>query len=191
MDKQKSGLATAGMVLGIIAIAGSWIPFLNIVSIIMAVLAIIFGGVALVQKRSVGKAIATVVLGVLTIIIAIVMMAAAVDSIDKAVTDDNEQKTSSSEQKKATERLTLDEGWTLDKSNQYMAKVIGTVSNNSDKPVNGYIQITFSALDAEGANVGDCLANANTVDANGKWKFEAVCSGSNIDTVRFKELSGF
>lgn len=191
MDKQKSGLAAAGMVLGIIAIVGSWIPFLNIVSIIIAVLAIIFGGVALMQKRGTGKAIAALVLGVLTIIIAIVMMSAAVDSIDKAVNDDAEQKTSSSEEKKSSERLTLDEGWTLDKSNEYMAKVVGTVSNNSDKPVDGYIQITFSALDAEGANVGDCLANANTVDANGKWKFEAMCSGSNIDTVRFKELTGF
>jgi hypothetical protein len=72
-----------------------------------------------------------------------------------------------------------------------MTKVVGTVSNNSDKAINGYIQITFSALDASGANVGDCLANANTVDANGKWKFEATCSGSNIETVRFKDISGF
>lgn len=85
----------------------------------------------------------------------------------------------------------FDEGWTLDKSKQYTAKDIGIVSDNSDKPVNGYIQITFSALDAEGANVGDCLANANTVDANGKWKFEAMCSGGNINMVRFKKLSGF
>lgn len=95
--------------------------------------------------------------------------------------------------KKADEkpRLTLDDGWQVDKSNPYMTKVAGTVSNNSDKAISGYIQITFSALDTSGANVGDCLANANTVDANGKWKFEAMCSGSNIETVRFKELTGF
>ena len=47
------------------------------------------------------------------------------------------------------------------------------------------------SLDADGANVGDCLANANTVDANGKWKFEAMCSGSDINDVRFKEITGF
>ena len=35
------------------------------------------------------------------------------------------------------------------------------------------------------------LANANTVDANGKWKFEAMCSGNGIETVRFKSLTGF
>ena len=26
---------------------------------------------------------------------------------------------------------------------------------------------------------------------NGKWKFEAACSGQNIKTVRFKEITGF
>lgn len=97
-----------------------------------------------------------------------------------------EQKTS---ENKA--RLTLDDGWKIDKSNQYLTKVVGTVSNNSNQAINGYIQITFSGLDASGANVGDCLANANTVDANGKWKFEAMCSGQNIETVRFKEITGF
>ena len=95
--------------------------------------------------------------------------------------------------KKAEEkpRLTLDDGWSIDTSNPYMTQVVGTVSNNSDKDIKGYIQITFSALDADGANVGDCLANANTVDANGKWKFKAMCSGDDIKDVRFKEISGF
>ena len=99
----------------------------------------------------------------------------------------------SKNQKKAEEkpRLTLDDGWSIDTSNPYMTQVVGTVSNNSDKDIKGYIQITFSALDADGANVGDCLANANTVDANGKWKFKAMCSGDGIKDVRFKEISGF
>lgn len=101
--------------------------------------------------------------------------------------------TTQQESKKAEEkpRLTLDDGWSIDASNPYMTQVVGTVSNNSDKDIKGYIQITFSALDAEGANVGDCLANANTVDANGKWKFKAMCSGDDIKDVRFKEITGF
>ncbi len=94
-------------------------------------------------------------------------------------------------QEKKKDRLTLDDGWQVDKSDPYITKVTGVVSNNSDKAINGYIQIIFSALDAGGANVGDCLANANTVDANGKWKFEAMCSGNGIETVRFKSLTGF
>lgn len=106
---------------------------------------------------------------------------------------DNSTSQTQAEQKTSDQkaRLTLDDGWQIDKSNPYMTKVIGTVSNNSDKAISGYIQITFSALDADGANVGDCLANANTVDANGKWKFEAMCSGQSIETVKFKEIAGF
>ncbi len=108
---------------------------------------------------------------------------------------DSAEKADKSEKKEAPkkERLTLDKGWKLDRSNPYMTQVVGTVSNNSGKAINGYIQITFSALDADGANVGDCLDNANTVDANGKWKFKATCTGDSADiaTVRFKDISGF
>lgn len=95
--------------------------------------------------------------------------------------------------KKSTEkpRLTLNNGWSIDTSNPYITQVVGAVSNNSDQDIKGYIQITFSALDVDGANVGDCMANANTVDAGGKWKFKAVCSGDDIKDVRFKELTGF
>lgn len=94
---------------------------------------------------------------------------------------------------KPKDRLTLDDGWKIDKSDGFAVYVNGYVSNNTDKPVNGYVQVTFSAVDAHGANVGDCLANANTIDANGKWKFKAICTGEakEIETVRFKELTGF
>lgn len=188
--KQKSSLATAGMVLGIIAIVLSFIPIVNNVAFVLGALAVIFGVATLVKKKSIGKAVAALILGILSIVITIMMQKSLSDAIDNATTKTsttNDTKTTSDEKKK----LTLDDGWALDTSNPYSTKVTGTVSNNSDKAVDGYIQITFAALDASGANVGDCLANANTVDANGKWKFEAICSGNDIASVRFKELSGF
>lgn len=132
------------------------------------------------------------------IVIIIVIAAAAGAGGDKNQANEATKSTSSDSQKaestKKTEskpRLTLDDGWQIDKSNPYSTQVTGTVSNNSDQDIKGYIQISFSALDASGANVGDCLANANTVDAHGKWKFDAYCTGNDIDTVRFKDLSGF
>lgn len=124
-------------------------------------------------------------------VIALILIIAVVSPKGK---DSNTTKSATDSQTKKADdkpRLTLDDGWQIDKSNPYATKVTGTVSNNSDSAINGYIQITFSALDASGANVGDCMANANTVDAKGKWKFEALCSGSNIDTVRFKDITGF
>lgn len=97
----------------------------------------------------------------------------------------------SAESKK--DKLTLDEGWAIDKSDGFAVYVNGYVSNNIDKPITNYVQITFTALDAKGANVGDCLANTNTVDANGKWKFRAMCTGEfkDISKVRFKDITGF
>ncbi len=91
------------------------------------------------------------------------------------------------------ERLTLDEGWEIDRSNQFAVYVNGYVSNNTDKPIDTYVQITFDTLDKAGANLGTCLANTNTIDANGKWKFKAICTADakEIETVRFKELTGF
>lgn len=90
-------------------------------------------------------------------------------------------------------KLTLDDGWKMDKSNQFAVYVNGYVTNNTDQAITNYVQITFDALDKAGANLGTCLANTNTIDAMGKWKFKAICSGEvkEIATVRFKELSGF
>ena len=134
--------------------------------------------------------------GVIAIIVIIAIGASASQGGNQAneTTKSTDGSTSTQQESKKTEekpRLTLDDGWSVDTSNPYMTQVVGTVSNNSDKNIEGYIQITFSALDADGANAGDCLANANTVDANGKWKFKAMCSGDGIKDVRFKEITGF
>lgn len=101
-SKNKSGLATAGMVLGIIAIVGAWIPFLNVVSIILGILALIFSVIALVQKKSLGKAIAGAILGALSVIIAIAMIAAA----SKAIGDGVKSVSSSSSQSQTSEAKT-------------------------------------------------------------------------------------
>lgn len=93
----------------------------------------------------------------------------------------------------AKAKLTLDDGWTVDKSDGYVVYVNGYVSNNTDKAITNYVQITFDALDKQNANLGTCLANTNTIDANGKWKFKAICAdqAKEIAQVRFKEITGF
>ena len=62
---------------------------------------------------------------------------------------------------KEVEKLTLDDGWAMDKSNQFAVYVTGYVTNNTDKAITNYVQITFDALDRQGANLGTCLANTN------------------------------
>ena len=93
----------------------------------------------------------------------------------------------------SSDPLTLDKGWKIDKSNQFAVFVTGYVTNNTDQAITNYVQITFDTLDSDGANLGTCLDNTNTIDAKGKWKFKAICTGEakEIKKVRFKEISGF
>lgn len=188
---KSNGLAIAALVLGIIAFLFGWLGLFNL---LVATLAVVFGIIALVKHQHKGFALTGTILGglgLLTSLIVAVIFGAALLSGASHSSSSSSSSSSADATTTQDERLTLDDDWTVDTSNPYMTKVVGYVSNNSDKAISGYIQITFSALDANGANVGDCLANANTVDAHGKWKFEAMCSGSGIDSVRFKEISGF
>lgn len=87
--KGSNGLATAGFVLGLLGLLGSWIPVLNILSIILAVVGIVFGAIGLARSTRAnggrGLAIAGLVLGALGIVIAIVVNVAFVDAVDEAI----------------------------------------------------------------------------------------------------------
>ena len=86
---KKSGLATAGLVLGIIGVCTSFIPIINNLSFVMGILAIIFGIVALLKKASKGKVIAGIILGILAIVITINSQKALSDSLDALSNDIN------------------------------------------------------------------------------------------------------
>ena len=70
-EKEKSnGMATAGLVLGIVALPFNFIPFFGWVSWILTPLAIIFSGIGISRSSAQagkGKAIAGLVLGILSI----------------------------------------------------------------------------------------------------------------------------
>lgn len=78
---EKSGLCTAGLVLGIIGVCTSFVPIINNLSFIMGVLAVIFGLVS-IKKAGKGKKIATIVLGVLAIMITLNAQKTLSDSLD-------------------------------------------------------------------------------------------------------------
>ena len=81
-EKKKSGLATAGLVLGIIGICTSFIPVINNVSFILGLIGTIFGIVALIKKASKGQAIAGIILCILTIVITINSQKTLSDSLN-------------------------------------------------------------------------------------------------------------
>lgn len=80
-ETQKSGLCTAGLILGIIGVCTSIIPIVNNLSFVMGVLAVIFGLIS-IKKASKGKMIATIILGILAIAITLNSQKAVSDSLN-------------------------------------------------------------------------------------------------------------
>ncbi len=88
-----SGLAVTSLILGILAVVFSFIPFVNFFSFILGGLALIFGVIAAVtangvKRRGRGMGIAGLVLGAISLVIAVLMIVAFVAVVDDAVTVD-------------------------------------------------------------------------------------------------------
>lgn len=93
VERKKNGLATAALVLGIIGLALSWIPAVNMVAIVLAVIAIGLGIAGLIMGGKRGgriKAGIGTALAVATIVITALVNVAFVEAVDDAfdATDD-------------------------------------------------------------------------------------------------------
>lgn len=180
-----NGVGVAALVVGIIAVLVSFIPIVGTFAFFLGGAAVVLGIVGLLLKgRSRGTSIAGLILGIVSIVIAIVMTvitAAVIGAAGQAAKDLDKSSV-----------LKLDDGWKVESDTPF-SKVVGTVSNTSDKAVSNLATITFDVLDASGANLGSCLDTVNTIDAGGKWKFEATCMVEMPEdsTVRFKDITGF
>ena len=86
-----NGLATAGFVLGLLGLLGSFIPLLNIGAILLGVVGAVLAAVGLARANQVGAgkglAIAGLILGVLAVIISILINVAFANVVDDAVDD--------------------------------------------------------------------------------------------------------
>ena len=90
MQVKKNGLAVTSLVLGIVAILGSWMPILNNFSFILAILGLIFGifGLVKISKAKGKKTYTIIALIINAVAIAIVLSSqaaysAAIDSINE------------------------------------------------------------------------------------------------------------
>lgn len=98
-----SGLAIAGLVLGILAALGSFLPIINNLSFFLALIGLVLAVIALVgavkgKNSSKGMAIAGVVLCVVSCVIVLVTQSAYKAALDKVTTGSEPVATSSSEQ---------------------------------------------------------------------------------------------
>ncbi len=79
---KKSGMVTAGLVLGIVGICTSFIPIVNNASFVLGILAAVFGLIGLLKKKSTAKAVCALILGVLAVVITLAMQSSWQKELD-------------------------------------------------------------------------------------------------------------
>jgi len=86
--KTKNGLATASLVIGILAFVGAFIPFINYGSGLLATVGAVLGLVAVIQKaKRNGTAIAGLIISVVAIILSVILAAAYTAGFAASVAD--------------------------------------------------------------------------------------------------------
>ena len=197
-----SGMAIAGLVLGIVAAISSWIPIINNFSFILALIGAVFAVVGVVSTMrgkhgGKGLAIAALVVNVIALALVLATQSAMSAAIDEATTpavsteDVQVQADGAGEAEADAEPAysIADEAMTGD---DYSVTITGTFTNNTDKDIS-YVQLSYRLLDAEGAQIETAYANTSDLSAGGTWKFEAgtLKAPEEIGSWERVEVTGF
>jgi len=166
-ENNNKSLAIASLTLGIIAILGSLIPLLNLISMIIAAIALGLGIAGIVKKQG-NMAIAGVILSVLTCIFAFY--------VNKSAGELSIQLAENLETNLNLEGLEVT-GYQLEASSGG-STVTGTVTNHTGNNVKMPI-VDFNALDEKGQQIGSCVdAMFGDLPDGSTWDFVATCDAS-------------
>lgn len=170
-EKKKSGLATAGLVLGIIGICTSFIPVINNVSFILGLIGTIFGIVALIKKASKGQAIAGIILCILTIVITINSQKTLSDSLDTWSQDLDKAAGNSTEEVLKNDVDVQLGDFQVTKGTYTTETVLkATVKNKTNDTKSFSIQV--EAVDANGSRIANDYIYANNLNAGQSQEFK-------------------
>lgn len=181
-----SGLAVAGLALGIIAIVLSGIPIINNIAFVLGLLALIFGIVVLAKSKNAGKgkAITAIVLGALSMVVVLTAQAfygsilnQATDSLEQ--TNAELQSTANKASGNATEELLANDvsveigsfTATHDEYGVMSTEVPVTVTNKNSQSKSYSVQI--EAVDSAGKRVAEETIFANELGAGQSQSFKA------------------
>lgn len=170
-ETQKSGLCTAGLVLGIVGVCTSFIPIINNLSFFMGILAVIFGLVS-IKKASKGKMIATVILGIIAIVITLGVQKTASDALD-AVSDSLDTATGSNTEEVLANSVNVELGDFEVTEGEYglnETKMTVKVTNKTNETKSFTIQV--EATDAEGNRITQDYIYANNLTAGQSQNFD-------------------
>lgn len=170
-EKKKNGLATAGLVLGIIGICTSFIPVINNVSFILGLIGTIFGIVALIKKASKGQAIAGIILCILTIIITINSQKTLSDSLNTWSQDLDKAAGNSTEEVLKNDVDVQLGDFQVTKGTYTTETVLkATVKNKTNDTKSFSIQV--EAVDANGSRIANDYIYANNLNAGQSQEFK-------------------
>ncbi len=129
---------------------------------------------------------------------AIVVIVIIVIVVVGSISDGNSNSNNSQTSKKTNtvtkqEPLVLEDGHTGAPDEYGMAYYIeGYIKNTTDKEFS-YVQVEFISYDSEGNTLGTCLDNNSGLEANGRWKFKAICTSDadKIASYKLKEITKY
>ena len=166
--ERKSGLAIAGFIISILALLGSWIPLLNNVSFVFAIISLIFGVIGLVaikkgKRVGQGLAVATIILSIVAggVVLATQAFYGKVaddigNSVEESVNDSDG--TNTDKLLKTSVDVTLgafvfNPGTEADYNYDDTTELPVTIKNKSSEKANYTVKI--EAVDATGTRIAD------------------------------------
>lgn len=187
-EKKRSGLSTAGLVLGIIGICTSFMPIINNLSFVMGVLAIVFGLIAFIKKSGKVKNIIVVVIGILTIIITINSQKALSDSLNDTINTFNEDMNTLTGKNtdEVLKNIDVEIGKFEVTKNNYLTetKLIVKLTNKTSETKSFNIQI--EAVKEDGTRITTDTVYANNLNAGQSQEFNTftLASSDNIEALK-------
>lgn len=181
LKERKSGFATAALVLGIIGICLSFIPILNNAAFFLGILAVIFAFFSFAKKASKGKAIAGLILGILSVVITLSLQSSWAESLDK-VSDDLDNAVGNNTEEILGNDVDVSIGnfeGSLGDYGLVDSKLTVTVTNLTDEIKSFNIQI--EAVDASGSRIATDYVMANSLGAGQSQNFDIFTYVSSED----------
>ncbi len=191
---KSNGMSKASLIIGIVAMCTCFLPIVNNASFVMGILAAIFGIIALVKKQKKGKAIAGLVLGVLSVIITISLQ----NSWSKALDDlSNDLNTITGDNTEEVLKNNVDVTFgsfigNVDEYGFTDTKLPVNVTNKSNEKKSFSIEI--EAVDANGTRIDTdtiYISNLNPGQTQSETAFEFVSSDkvNDLKTAKFNVIN--
>lgn len=185
-EKKKSGLATAGLILGIIGICTSFIPIINNISFVLGLIGAIMGIIALIKKMGKNQAIAGIVLCILAVIITVNSQKALTDTLNEVSTN-LDKATGSSTEEVLKNDVNVELGnFEVTEDNYGLVNTKLTVKVTNKTGEKKSFNLHIEAVDVSGARIDEDYVYANGLASGQSQNFDifAFVSSDKIDAMK-------